>query len=130
MYKKSEKLRLLREAMETGKQEYMACKDAGVTQKQLGVWSKLDPRIERYRVALEKKVDHKRNNMVVDSLFKSAVNGNVGALAIWLKFKMGWKDNALIDQSTHHYKTFVYLDPKAKEEDARSNRTASQLPPE
>lgn len=38
-------------------------------------------------------------------------------------------DKPLIDNSIHNYKTFVYLDQKAKEEDsAKSNRIASELP--
>lgn len=36
----------------------------------------------------------------------------------------------LIDQSQHLHKTFVYLDPKAKEEETGKNRIISQLPAE
>lgn len=36
-------------------------------------------------------------------------------------------DKPLVDQSIHNHKTFIYLDKKAVEENAASNRVASQL---
>ena len=120
MYKRSQKLKELRKVMEGGVQEeYQACIGI-VSQKQLEVWSKLDPRIGRYRKALRAKCGNKRNLMVVDSLFKQAIGGNPTCIAIYLKFKMGWKDNALVDQSYHQ--TMILQIDKANDNEIKTSR--------
>lgn len=126
MYKKSKILKQLREVMEGGiQEEYQACKGI-ISQKQLGVWSKIDPRIDRYRKALRERCGNTRNYAVVDSLFKQAVSGNPTCIAIWLKFKMGWKDTPMIDQSKHDH-FIIFRNPEAIKEESGSSRINAEL---
>ena len=101
MFKKSEKLRLIREGLEAGKLLGQSIRDAGMkSYTTIDRWRKR-PMIDRYFIASMNRMESRRNNAVIDSLFKQAISGNPTCIAIYLKFKMGWKDNSLIDQSSH-----------------------------
>lgn len=102
MYKKSEKLRLIRQGLESGKLLGQSIRDAGMkSYTTIDRW-RSRPIIDRYFKACISKMDNRRNDAVVDSLFKQAVNGNVGAIAIYLKFKMGWKDTPTFVNEIHN----------------------------
>jgi len=73
---------------------------AGAKPGTVWIWRKKYPRLELLIKAAQDKSDIKRNEMVVDALFKSAVNGNVGAMAFWLKNKQGWKDSPAVVVTT------------------------------
>lgn len=70
-------------------------------------WEKNNPRLKFLRDAATKICDDKRNTVVIDSLFKKAVGGDTGAIAIWLKYKMGWKDSPLINASQYNHFTKI-----------------------
>ena len=109
MYKKSKILPLIRKGLEECACLGVAIRMSGLkSASTLNVWRKPEGcRIDRYIKACITKSDNRRNDVVVDSLFKSAKDGNMTAVAIWLKFKMGWKDNPLIDQSYHTHITKI-----------------------
>jgi len=128
MYLKSKQMKLIRESLEAGTTLGVAIRSSGMKSTYtVSLWRKSRPMIDRYFNACIDKMSERRNDAVVDALFKAAKDGNIGAIAIWLKFKMGWKDSPLIDQSQHS-KTFVYLDPKAKEDNSeKQNRITPEL---
>jgi hypothetical protein len=131
MYKRSEKLRLIRKGLEDAQCLGVAIRNAGIKSDYTVLLWRKRPMVERYIKRCVDKGEGRRNDAVVDSLFKQAIGGNPTCIAIYLKFKMGWRDNPLIDQSVHHSKTFVYLDPKAKEDNSdKQNRVISELPTE
>jgi hypothetical protein len=102
MYKKSEKLRLIRNGLESGKLLGQSIRDAGMkSYTTIDRWRER-PMIDRYFTACINKMDSRRNDAVVDSLFKQAVNGNPTCIAIYLKFKMGWKDNPTFVNENHN----------------------------
>lgn len=72
-------MKKLRALVEAGKQEYHAAAAIGITQKTLNVWSKEDPRIAAYRVALRNRCRDKRTDMVEDAFFKMLIEGKGGA---------------------------------------------------
>ena len=79
MDKKSAILKKIRTLVEAGKQEYHAAAAIGITQKTLHSWSRADPRIAAYRVALRKRCRDKRTDMVEDAFFKMLIEGKGGA---------------------------------------------------
>ena len=101
MYKKSKILPLIRKELENCSNLGDVVRRSGVkSASMLNVWRKPEGcRIDRYIKACVAKSDNRRNDVVVDSLYTAAKNGNITAIAIWLKFKMGWQDHPLIDQS-------------------------------
>lgn len=120
MFKKSEKLRLIRQGLESGKLLGPSIRDAGMrSYTTIERWRKR-PLIDRYFNACINKMEGRRNDAVVDSLFKQAISGNPTCIAIYLKFKMGWKDNAFIDQSQHH--TLIFQTKVVNDKDIRVTR--------
>ena len=101
MFKKSEKLRLIRKGLEANQCLGVAITNAGIKSDFTVLKWRKRPMIERYIKRCVEKSNEGRNNAVVDSLFKQAVAGNMTGVAIWLKFKMGWRDTPMIDQSQH-----------------------------
>jgi len=100
MYIKSKQMKLIRESLEAGTTLGVAIRSSGMKSTYtVSLWRKSRPIIDRYFKACIDKMSERRNDAVVDALFKAAKDGNIGAIAIWLKFKMGWQDNPLIDQS-------------------------------
>lgn len=112
MYKKSEKLRLIRKGLEDAQCLGVAINNAGIKSDYTVLLWRKRPMIERYIQKCIEKSDVRRNNAVVDSLFKQAVLGNMTGVAIWLKFKMGWKDTPLIDQSRHVTNQVTFYRPE------------------
>lgn len=105
MYKKSKKLKEIRKGLESGKLLGLSIRDAGMrSYTTIERWRKR-PLIDRYFHACIMKMEGRRNDAVEDSLFKQAINGNPTCIAIYLKYKMGWKDSPLIDQSQHRHFT-------------------------
>lgn len=90
MYKKSKKLKIIREIIEKGSGVYNACKTAGISPVTLWMWRKKDNRVERYITAL---MDH-RISLVEDALYKGAITGNTVAQIFFLKNRAGdkWAD--------------------------------------
>ena len=101
MYKRSEKLRLIRKGLEDAQCLGVAIRNAGIKSDYTVLLWRKRPLVERYIKRCVEKSDGRRNDAVVDSLFKQAIGGNPACIAIYLKFKMGWRDNPLIDQSQH-----------------------------
>ena len=103
MYKRAEKVKLIVDNMKQGQSLYAAIQNAGVRSHATVInWRRENPRIEKLLKRAEELCASKRDGMVVDSLFKQAMAGNPTCIAIYLKFKMGWRDNSLVDQSSHH----------------------------
>ena len=123
MYKKSKILPLIRQGLEAGTTLGVAIRSAGLKSTYtVDLWRKKRPLIDRYLIKCIAKCDNRRNDAVVDSLFKQANSGNIGAIAIWLKFKMGWKDSPLVDQSHSH--TLVLQIGKANDKEITATREA------
>lgn len=93
MYKKSKILPLIRKELEDCACLGVAIRRSGLKSPYtVNLWRKANPRIDNYLKACIAKSDNRRNDVVVDSLFKSAKDGNMTAVAIWLKYKMGWRE--------------------------------------
>ncbi len=122
MFKKSEKLKLIRQGLESGKLLGPSIRDAGMlSYTTIERWRKERPLINRYFTACINKMEGRRNDAVVDSLFKqAAIEGNPTCIAIWLKFKMGWKDTPFVDQSQHTQQFIIYRNPKSMEENVKN----------
>lgn len=124
MYKKTEIIKKIVENLKDGNQLNMSIYKAGAKPGTVWLWRKANPRLEKLIKAAQAQCDSKRDSMVVDSLFKQAVAGNPTAIAIYLKFKMGWKDSPLVDQSSHSHltiypqKTLIFKDLKDAENNA------------
>ncbi len=60
-------------------------------------WRKKSPRLDKLIKAAEDYSTNKRTGMVVDSLFKNAMSGNVAAQIFWLKnrAKDEWRDSQM-----------------------------------
>ena len=96
MYKKAQKLKLIVDGMRNGQSLYSAIQSAGVRSHATIInWRRQNPRIDKLLKRADELCSGKRDGMVVDSLFKQAVSGNPTCIAIYLKFKMGWKDNPM-----------------------------------
>ena len=92
MYKKSEKLKLIRRGLEDAQCLGVSIRNAGIkSDYTVGLWRKR-PMIARYIDRCIEKSASRRDNAVVDSLFKQAIGGNPTCIAIYLKFKMGWRE--------------------------------------
>lgn len=103
MFKKSEKLKLIREGLESGKLLGPSIRDAGMrSYTTIERWRKERPLIDRYFNVCLNKMEGRRNDAVVDSLFKQAIAGNPTCIIVWLKFKMGWKDTPLVESNVHN----------------------------
>jgi hypothetical protein len=102
MYKKSEKLRMIRKGLENAQCLGVAITNAGIKSDYTVLLWRKRPMIERYIQKCISKSDDRRNNAVVDSLFKQAINGNPTCIAIYLKFHMGWKDNPSFVNEIHN----------------------------
>lgn len=94
MLKKSKVLRDIRTHLEQGNLLTVAQEKAGLKcRSTLHHWRKKYPRIDRYIVEASSRSENRRTTIVEDSLFKTAIGGNVGACAFYLKNKAGWKDS-------------------------------------
>ena len=124
MYSKAKILPLIRKELENAQCLGVALRNAGLkSANTLNLWRKPEGcRIDRYIKACVAKSDNRRNDAVVDSLFKLAVGGHPSGIAIWLKFKMGWIDSPLIDQSKHTHITKVIKYYNPNEETIDSSR--------
>lgn len=92
MYKKSEKLRLIRKELENAQCLGVAIEKAGLKSSYtVYLWRKR-PMIERYIQKCMATSDSRRVDAVVDTLFKTALSGNVAAMCFFLKNKAGWRD--------------------------------------
>ena len=108
MFKKSKVMRDIRKGLEDAQCLGVAIRNSGLkSYTTIERWRKR-PLIDRYFNACINKSDKRRNDAVVDSLFKQAINGNPTCIAIYLKFKMGWQDSPLIDQSNHQHYEFSW----------------------
>jgi len=93
MYKKSEKMKLIRQSLEAGNCLGVAIKQAGMkSYNTIQEWRAERPMIDRYFAACTNRMENKRVDAVVDALFKTALGGSVAACAFYLKNKAGWKD--------------------------------------
>ena len=104
MYKKSEKMRLIRQGLEAGNCLGIAIRNAGMKSYfTIFNWRKRKLIDNYFRACIDKMENH-RINLVVDTLLKTALSGNVAAMCFYLKNKAGWKDSPFIDNSQHqHY---------------------------
>jgi len=126
MYKKSRKLKAIREGIGRGAGIYAACKSAGITYDTLLSWRKRRKMIAGYIDTLLEK----RTMLVIDALYKNAMNGAIPAQIFWLKNKAGWKDSPLIDQSKteyHYQQVEVIVDDNSKIPPALKSRTGASL---
>lgn len=76
----------------------------------------------------KKMVMGKVQDVIALRLILNATQGENEAIKEIFNRIEGKLPDTTIDQSIHNHKTFVYLDPKAKEENADSNRIVSELP--
>lgn len=99
MYKKSKKLKEIRDAVNKGAGICNACNVAGISTFALWTWRRKDKRVDSY---VEKLLGH-RAKLVEDALLKSALDGNVTAQIFFLKNRgEGWKDTPMVDQSKNY----------------------------
>jgi hypothetical protein len=111
MYKKSEMLPKIRKSLEDGQCLGVAIRNAGMKSYScLDKWRKR-PMIKRYLDACVDRSETRRVNAVIDTLFKTAISGNVAAICFYLKNKAGWKDSPLIDASQHIHNKYVIIRP-------------------
>ena len=84
MYKKSEKLKSIRQSLESGTLLGVAIRNAGLKSAYtLGLWRKR-PLIDRYIKTCQEKCEVRRVKAVEDALFKSAIEGNTTAMIFFL----------------------------------------------
>ena len=101
MYKKSEKMRVIRRALESGKLLGPAIREAGIkSYYTISLWRKR-PLIDRYFQKCIKRMEVRRIDTVVDALYKQAISGHVAAICFFLKNKAGWKDAPVFEQHNH-----------------------------
>ena len=99
MYKKSEKLKLIRRELEAGNNLAVAIRRAGMrSYTTIEKWRKKRPLIDRYLSACIDRKDTRRINTVEDALFKSAIEGNTTAQIFFLTNRAPdkWKDRRAV----------------------------------
>ena len=93
-FNRAKKVHIVVDSLRQGKQFVAAVHEAGIRSCQTWYnWESKKPRLKRLREAAQELCESKRTTAVVDALFKSAIGGNVGAMAFYLKNKAGWKDS-------------------------------------
>lgn len=136
MYKKLEKLKLIRRSLEAGKLLGPAIRSAGIKSYScIEKWRKRRPLIDRYIAACIEKCEGKRIDVVEDSLFKSAIEGNVTAQMFFLMNRKPdrWQDKRAVvnvDQSKHNHYDFDYGAKNLTLQGARKSSEDSRLPSE
>lgn len=80
-------LKKLFKALKSGATIEGACQHAGINRWTFYNWQDRNP----YFAYKTEKLMESRNKIVIDSLFKNCVNGNVQAQKYWLHNKCSWK---------------------------------------
>ena len=116
MFKKSEKLKLIRKSLEDAQCLGVAIRNAGMkSYTTIDRWRKERPLIDRYLTACSAKSENRRVDAVIDSLFKTALSGNVAAICFYLKNKAGWKDDNAYVQVNHYTQVWNGVEKKAQD---------------
>jgi len=90
--------------VKSGQKLYKACKKIPMGLSTWYLWEQQDERLNTMRKKAEVVCEDKRTGLVVDALFKNALQGATAAQIFYLKNR-GWKDSPLVDQSI---KTVTY----------------------
>jgi hypothetical protein len=98
------KARTVCKSLKNGAGVYQSCHSAGISPTTLWNWRKEKPSFDRFI----NKLFEGRTQMVIDALYKKALEGNPTAQIFWLKNKAGWKDDPVVDLSRHQNISITY----------------------
>ena len=100
MYKKRIILRSITKALKDGAGLWNACKGAGITPMTFWRWRKNNPRIDN----LVNKILEGRTQLVIDALYKNALEGKIPAQIFWLKNRQieKWREKREYNINNNH----------------------------
>jgi len=82
------KAKTICESLKQGAGIYQSCSKAGLSAMSFWRWRQENPKFDKF----VERLLAGRTQLVIDALYKKALEGNPTAMIFWLKNKAGWRD--------------------------------------
>lgn len=114
------KARKVCQSLKNGAGVYQSCKAAQLSVTSFWNWRQEKPKFDKF----VNKLFAGRTQLVIDALYKNALEGKIAAQIFWLKNNAGWQDSPLIDQSHHSHFTVAVTKANGHENRVQATRKA------